>query len=282
MRNVLSADLYRLSRQKSTWLLPVFTLLAVFLLSCLNGFLFGNAPWVKEIHEAIASGAAQVDDQAGLNGSLSSVSMLFGGTFKSTADYITTTFQRDTMIVLVLFVSFYAASVRRNGFCKNIGKIYNSAVYNISQALVILAYSLVIIFVNLGASLLASTIFFTGMEFGNAGSLLLYFLITGVLHWAEALMVVLMCDFFKNPSTGVIIGCLYNGLIVSLACSLLNSLFAMVLKTDFKLNHIMPYGFSMIMKYDDTKSYLYGVALAAIYVVIFFIGKALVRKKDVA
>lgn len=44
----------------------------------------------------------------------------------------------------------------------------------------------------------------------------------------------------------------------------------------------MPYGFSLIMKYDSWSSYGYGLALSAIYAAIFFAGKAWLSRRDVA
>ena len=195
------------------------------------------------------------------------------------ATYITSTFQRDSIVVMVIFVSVYVAAVRRNGYVKNIGLIYNSARYNVCQAIVLLGYSFLIVAVNLCAVLLSSILFFENIEFGNVFSFVFFFVIVAILHWAESLMIVLMCDYLKNPTTGIIIGCLYTGAVASFLCSAVNIVFEVILKTDFRLNHIMPYGFSLIMKYDSFSSYLYGIALSVIFVLIFWFGKIIIRKK---
>lgn len=280
MKNILSADLFRLRRQKSTWLIPLLTFIILFLFGCIKGFLVGNAGWLKLFHEAINDGLSTVEQQTGL-GSLGDLSSILGGSYPDTASYIASSFQRDSIMSLVIFVSVYAAAVRRGGFVKNIGKLCNSFGYSLTQAVVLLGYSVIIMAVNLCAVWLSTLLFFEKTQFGNAGSLILYFLITALLHWAECLMVVLMCDWFKSPTTGIIIGCIYTGAAASLICSVVNLVFELAFKTGFKINHIMPYGFSLIMRYDSAPSYLYGVGLSAVYLLIFFAGKALIRKKDI-
>lgn len=280
MRDILMADLFRLKKQKSTWIFPLVTFIVLFLFGCIKGFLLGNAAWLKVFHEAITGGLSAIEEQAGL-GSMNLFSTLLGSNYSNFASYITSTFQRDSIIFLILFVSVYVAAVKRNGFSKNIGFTYNTMKYNLCQALVLLAYSFIITITNLLAVVLSSIIFFENIEFGNVGTFILYFIIVALLHWAECLMVVLMCDTFRNPSTGIIIGCLYTGAVASFLCEAVNIIFETIVKTDFRLNHIMPYGFSLIMRYDSASSYLYGFALSALYVLIFFAGKFIIRKRDI-
>lgn len=281
MRNIMAADLFRLKMQKSTWILPLVTFIVLFLFGCIKGFLLGNASWLKLFHDAINGGISAIEQQAGV-GSLDGFSSILGGNYPNLASYITSTFQRDSITIMVIFVSVYVAAVRRNGFVKNIGSVYNTFKYNVSQAIVLLGYSLLIMVVNLCAVMLSTAIFFENMEFGNVGSFVMYFIIVAVLHWVESLMVVLMCDYFKSPTTGIIIGCLYTGAVASFLCSVVNLVLEVAAKTDFRLNHIMPYGFSLIMRYDSLPSYLYGIALSAIYLLVFFGGKALIKRKDIA
>ena len=281
MKNILTADLFRLKKQKSTWILPLVTFIVLFIFGCIKGLLLGNASWLRVFHETINGGIAAIGKEAGIIEGDNFLSIL-GGNYPNLASYITSTFQRDSITILVIFVSVYAAAVRRNGFAKNIGSVYNTFKYNVSQAIIILGYSFLIMAVNLCAVMLSSSLFFENMEFGNIGSFILYFVIAAMLHWAECLMVVLMCDYFKSPTTGIVIGCLYTGAVASFLCSAVNLVLEAVAKTDFRLNHIMPYGFSLIMRYDNAASYAYGIALSAIFVLIFFGGKALIKRKDIA
>ena len=280
MRNILLSDVYRLKRQKSTWILPLATFVVMFLFGCIKGFLLGNAAWLKAFHETMLEGISAIETQTGV-GSLNVFSSLLGSRYPDFATYVTSTFQRDSILFLIIFVSVYCAAVRRNGFSKNIASVFNSTRYNVSQALVLLCYSFILIAANLLAVMLSSVIFFEDMAFGGVGAFILYFVITAILHWAECLMVVLLCDRLRSPSAGVVIGCLYTGAVVSFVCEAVNIVLETVVGTAFRLNHIMPYGFSLIMRYDSASSYLYGVALSAIYVLIFFAGKYLIGRRDV-
>jgi len=56
MRDILMADLFRLRKQKSTWIFPLVTFIVLFLFGCIKGFLLGNAGWLKVFHEAITGG----------------------------------------------------------------------------------------------------------------------------------------------------------------------------------------------------------------------------------
>ncbi len=272
---ILSADLYRLGKQRSTWILPLATFVLAFIFGCLNGFIYGNASWLTEIHGLMQDGMSS------LNGS-ESLSLIFNAEFPSLADYVVLSFQRESVIAIVIFVSVYTSAVKRNGYSKNIARVYNTFSYNASQAIVLLGYSVLITLVNMCANVASASIFFEGIEPGNFGSLVLYFTVTALLHWAACLMIVLLGDTFRNSNVCIIVGCLYTGAFASLLYVGINYLISLIGQTDFQINHLFPFAFSLIMKYDVASSYVYGAALAAIWAVLFFVLKPLVRKKDIA
>ena len=273
---ILSADLLRLGKQRSTWILPLATFVIVFIFGCLNGMIYGNAPWLNELHGMMKEGMSTLD------GSSDSMAIIFDAEFPSLADYVVMTFQRESVIAIVIFASVYVSAVKRNGYSKNIAGIYNSFSYNVSQAIVLLGYSIMITLINLCANVASASIFFTGIDPGNFGSLLLYFVVSALLHWAACLMIVIVSDAFKSPTVAIVVGCLYTGAVASLLYTGLNALIDLLVKTDFRVNHLFPFAFSIIMKYDVPESYVYGAAIAVIYAALFFVLKLLIRKKDIA
>ena len=279
MKEILSADLYRLGKQKSTWILPLATFVIAFLFGMLYGAIFGNASFLNDFHDMMKQGVSSVGGTTGA-GQGGDVAFMFSAEFNSLADYVATVFEHESFIAIVIFVSVYASAVKRNGFVKNIGRRYNSFQYNASQAIIILGYSVLITFVNLLATVSSALIFFEGIEPGNFWSLLSYFLIVALLHYAASLMIVILCDFFKNNNAGIIIGCILGALSKTL-CDLLNALIKLIADTGFTINHLFPFAYATSMRYGVTSSYLYGLALAAIYTVLFFLMKIPLKKKDV-
>ena len=273
---IISADLFRLGKQKSTWIIPVATFAIAFMFGCLNGLVYGNASWLSELHGAMQEGMASI------GGDSSGMSLIFNAQFPSLAEYVVASFQRESVIAIIIFASVYTSSVKRNGYSKNIARVYNTFSYNVSQAVILLGYSILITLLNLCANVASASIFFEGIEPGNFGSLLLYFVVTALLHWAACLMIVIVCDAFRNTTVGIIVGCLYTGLFASLLSAGINALIGLMVKTEFTVNHLFPYMYSLALKYNDTGSYLYGVALSAVYAVVFFLLKMIVRKKDIA
>lgn len=108
MRNIMAADLFRLKKQKSTWILPLVTFIVLFLFGCIKGFLLGNASWLKLFHDAINGGISAIEQQAGV-GSLDGFSSILGGNYPNLASYITSTFQRDSITIMVIFVLFVSS-----------------------------------------------------------------------------------------------------------------------------------------------------------------------------
>ncbi len=274
---ILSADLYRLGKQKTTWIIPLVTFVVIFVFGCLYGILYGNVSWLDGIHRSMKESMNSVDASG-------EMANLFQLPDMSLAEYIVFIYQEVNLsvIAIIIFTSMYVSAVKRNGFSKNVASVYNTFPYNVSQAAVLLGYSVLLTLVSFLANVASASIFFEGIEPGNFGSLLLFFVVIALLHWAACLMVALLCDLFKNTTVGIVVGCLYTGFFAVLLYAGINALIGLIATTDFRINHLFPFAFSLIMKYDVSSSYLYGVALAAIWAVLFFVLKPLVRKKDIA
>jgi hypothetical protein len=276
---MLSVDIYRLGKQKSTWIIPLATFAIIFVFGCLYGLIYGNASWLDGIHKSMIDSMNSVDGSGAMAG-------LFNIGVTSLAEYVVFIYQTQevnlSVIAIIIFVSMYVSAVKRNGYSKNVAAQYNTFPYNFSQAAGLLGYSVLLTLIALCANVAAAPIFFEGIEPGNFVSVLLFFLVTSLLHWAACLMIVLICDMFRNATIGIVVGCLYTGFFATFLYAGINALIGLIAETDFRINHLFPFAFSLIIKYDDTWSYVYGAALAIIWAILFFVLKPLVRKKDIA
>ena len=283
MMNILRADLYRLFKQNSTWIILLVAVLLFAFLGGTIGFMTGDAPWLKRIFQQISTQlsaySSEPSDYQQLEEVLEIVNSMKAG---SIAQFIGLALSSDLMILITAFIAVFSSSAKRTGYIKNLYSEYPYPKFFFSQALILLFYSLILVLVAAVTMGVVSFFFFKSLPFGNPFSFALFLLMKALLVWTFGLLVMLLCDVTRKGTSGLIIAIVYISVGSGIIYQMLDAVIVSVFKIDFYIEYCTPLGSMTLLTYGDTKTYLAAAIVVVIYAAVVFLEEILfVRKKDI-
>ncbi|MBR0086662.1 MAG: hypothetical protein IJL98_02860 [Lachnospiraceae bacterium] len=263
MKLLLRSEIYRLFRQKSTFI--VLTAAAVFMtVSSLSwGMILGNAPWVTRFFANILESGyldaygPQIAEQ------IREIAMMHADTV---CQFIAANFRGDLVFFLGFFIACFYRSEAETGYRKNLAFRYTRQQFYIVHVIIVFAYAVVLTLIPAGAITLVSFGFFRSIPFGNAGRLILYLLVLTALYTVIGMFLMILIDLFRNKRMAVVLFFVYLLILSGLLYTMIEAMFS----GGFSIRLFTPVGNLSVIDFGTPGTYLPAAVCSLFYAGLAF------------
>ena len=300
------SELYRISRMKSTYVLPAVLVVLVLLINFiymsvdLYGLMGFSKSDIENMQEMGTSAEGYEESfmsgfQAGLHSSESieegtTMTILGEGPFYN--ESVATIYSLDIgslyeLLLMAIFIGLYIGNIYSTGLDKNLNIFAGKRVllYG-ARMLMISLYSLALHVFTWVISVLSAAIMgaSVNLEFGKA--FFLYFLISWLLTIAFGCIVASMTHFTRSKAAGITLGIILSAGLLSTIMSVASLMLQkkLGLESTFNLgNYTVTQNLASLTLFSDGHYVVRAITCALIYFLAAFIsGMAVVRKRDIS
>ena len=273
MKQFLRAELYRMKKSKS----PLILLIACAGVSLLNsvtyGFMFGNAGWLTGFYENVLGfNPFAISDELGIEAI---------GTVKSLGDFTALIVGGNGALFTALFIGIFLVSLRRSGFIRNIASEVSRQQIFVIHAVLIAGFSLLQVLLSAIAPSLVFFLFYRGLPAESFTDMLLYILTAWLLVAATGIMVLLLTDVFRRPTTAIILSMFYLWIGASLLFAFTDGGGTVQNGTAFRLQYVSLVGNLGLLTAGELDTVLSSLLVVVLYVgLAFALEMTVIKKKD--
>ena len=281
MTAVLKAQLYRFRKQKSSFVILIIGLIFASVMAFSVGALLGNTPLAVKIQEMVAASvqnSGNIYNQA-MNAEI--LDMIANYELSSIAAYISIGLSGDLLFILFLFIIYFTNATIRNGYLKTILPNIRRSWLFFSDAIILLGYTVVLVLIYLIVFSLFSPLFFVNVPFGNTVSFVIFVILKILLLFVSGLCIIMTTDLFIKRPRMIIVSALYITMISGIFYNLLNVIAKALFGSGAEAGYILPMGALTLLNYGNTVSYISGLIVSVVYLVLCVLVEVLViPKKD--
>ena len=280
MRALFSAELYRLLKQKSTYIILGLCLFFMMLNSSLMGFLLGNADWLKEIYENLMnSGVMNYYD----TGTSQQLMAIFNAQASSTAEFIAVNLRGDIVFFIAAFEACFYAAEKKHGYIKNLAFRYDRPKIFLTHSILGLIFTAVLTILSTVFVGLISNIFLKGVDFGRFWALAGYVGVLILLYWTLLNFILICIDLFKSTTAAMALVFVYLSLGSELLYSLIDVILGAAFNASVSIRFFTPVGSLSVISFGDSKSCWTSVLCAVVYSAIAYLIEFFsMRNRDLA
>ena len=264
MKALFTAEIYRLFRQKSTYIILILSFVFLTFNACMLGLALGNAPWLQEIHDNLLTSGV-LEEYYG-SAFLEQYQQVMALRPDSAAEFIALNFRGDLVFFLAFFSLCFSASEKKYGFVQQYAPLHKRARLFTVHSLILFLFSACMLVLSFFGILLASQVFFMKMPFGNGLLLLGYLLVLLIIYAAVGNLMLVVFDLIRSTRLAGILIFFYLLIGSSFLYSLLDTVFSGVGAAS-SVRIMLPVGSLSVISYTNP-----GTIAASVFPGVVFLG----------
>ncbi len=262
MQHIIRSELYRMRKNKSTWVILIILLILMFIVAISDGFVFGNAPWVKEMMGNLSAAVSAGMGDFSFNELFAMLGLM---NCKSIAEFITYSMRRmDIIFFIAVFITCFTVPKRHTGFVKSTAGMYPNHWFSFSDILMILLFSFLIEFVTALSSLSAAFICFEDTPFGDPVSFAVYFVLHVLLVFVSGVAMNCVTQIFKG-GFGVVLIIGFSVMFSSIVYSAADTILGALTGSDLRIEALTPVGNITDLEYNNWNQYFRAMLVIVAY-----------------
>lgn len=282
MLNVIKMDLYRMVKNKATWLILLASMLMMFasiFMSSQDLAYYNSNPIVLENLQANG-------DEVNWGIYIGSVkSEWCNGTEISLMELVAVNVKSKLLLMfLVVFMTYFAGSEGRNGFVKNIaGQVTHKGILVFSKFVVISIYTVMMMVGAVLATMLGSAAFLGYINTSNIGQGCIFLAVQILLHIAYGMFVLFLFHITGSSIATMLSGILIAAGILQIVDSILISSFSKLQAiSDFSIMNYLTSGNVGLLSMDSTSGLYIRAGMIALGAIILMniLSSVIVQRRD--
>lgn len=282
MLNVIKMDLYRMVKNKATWLILLASMLMMFasiFMSSQDLAYYNSNPIALENLQANG-------DEVNWGIYIGSVkSEWCNGTEISLMELVAVNVKSKLLLMfLVVFMTYFAGSEGRNGFVKNIaGQVTHKGILVFSKFVVISIYTVMMMVGAVLATMLGSAAFLGYINTSNIGQGCIFLAVQILLHIAYGMFVLFLFHITGSSIATMLSGILIAAGILQIVDSILISSFSKLQAiSDFSIMNYLTSGNVGLLSMDSTSGLYIRADMIALGAIILMniLSSVIVQRRD--
>lgn len=264
MINVIKMDLYRMVKNKATWLIFLASMLmmfaSIFMTSQDLAYYNSNPTALQDLQ---ANG-----DEVNWGIYIGSVKPEWcTGTEVPLMELVAVNVKSKLLLMfLVVFVTYFAGSEGRNGFLKNIaGQVTHKGIFVFSKSVVISIFAVMMIAGAVLATMLGSVAFLGYINIANIGQGCVFLIVQILLHIAYGMFVLFLFNVTESSVATMLAGILIAAGILQIVDAILVSVFSKLQAiSDFSIMNYLTSGNVGLLSLDSTSGLYIRASIIAV------------------
>lgn len=282
MINVIKMDLYRMVKNKATWLIFLASMLmmfaSIFMTSQDLAYYNSNPTALQdlqangdEVNWGIYIGSVKPE---GCTGTEVPLMELVAVNVKS----------KLLLMFLVVFVTYFAGSEGRNGFLKNIaGQVTHKGIFVFSKSVVISIFAVMMIAGAVLATMLGSVAFLGYINIANIGQGCVFLIVQILLHIAYGMFVLFLFNVTESSVATMLAGILIAAGILQIVDAILVYVFSKLQAiSDFSIMNYLTSGNVGLLSLDSTSGLYIRASIIAVGAIVLMntLSSVIIQRRD--
>ena len=276
MINVIKMDLYRMVKNKATWLIFLASMLmmfaSIFMTSQDLAYYNSNPTALQdlqangdEVNWGIYIGSVKPEWCTGTEVAVNVKSKLL-------------------LMFLVVFVTYFAGIEGRNGFLKNIaGQVTHKGIFVFSKSVVISIFAVMMIAGAVFATMLGSVAFLGYINIANIGQGCVFLIVQILLHIAYGMFVLFLFNVTESSVATMLAGILIAAGILQIVDAILVSVFSKLHAiSDFSIMNYLTSGNVGLLSLDSTSGLYIRASIIAVGAIVLMntLSSVIIQRRD--